>query len=179
MTTERQWADLPTTNARSAHELLEEIATLIEQQPLRYNQAEWLVNLKNPLEPGVDRIQCVPECGTVACIAGWITILTKPHSFARMSLSAIEEHAADVLGYLNRDWLYSQLFTGGAIMDQMAHEDLDFNVNYDPVPKPGTPKYAAIGARHIRRFMFNNKSYLQSMRITVEQPPEEVADGQA
>ena len=56
---------IPTSKAKTAHELLGEVRRIILAEPLRYDQTSTLMYVDPKEKP--DRY---PACGTVGCVAG-------------------------------------------------------------------------------------------------------------
>lgn len=165
--TRTEWAPMPATSATNAYDLLERVAQIVEEQPLRYHQGEWLVNRRymNPENVSSDT---TPECGTIGCVAGWIAALTHPNT-GLLNYEGVGNHAAEVLG-LTSEKAYRVLFAGDAIKEQYLEEHPEksdwFGAELDEVlPSPGTAEYAKLGANHIRRYMAENKDALRNTPV--------------
>lgn len=149
------------STAKNAYELLDDVAKAIIEEPKRYNQGDWgttdrerirgfLVEeskLRNP-EP--------PQCGTMACRAGWIVVLTGRRVDHPAS---VEQDAVAILGggiawnEYQRD--IDNLFSGGAVSGRI-----------------GTRAYAREGVRGIRKFQKKWKERLLATPIAEEQEKE-------
>lgn len=58
--------------------LLRKVAKHILAEPLRYNQNATIARgiPGDVIEPDGETEQCVPACGTIACLGGWIALFT-------------------------------------------------------------------------------------------------------
>jgi hypothetical protein len=155
----------PTSRAKTAYGLLAAVCKAILAEPKRYNQTIWFETLSDEREshtiemryarwnPAAERRerarfarkqQEFPACGTVACVAGWVLALQRgrlPHD-----QHSVELPAKRILG-LNSAQAF-QLFTSDAVRG-----------------RPGTPRYAKAGVRHIQKFMRMNAEQLKAKRI--------------
>jgi hypothetical protein len=131
---------LPKSKARNAYDLLSEIATLIVDEPRRYNQNVWIA-----AADGNDFAapRGLPACGTVGCVAGWVRTLK-----GAMESGTTSEVAQRVLGI--NDIQVCQLFSAGAIQ-------VSANVQ--------TKAYAKAGAAHIRRFQAKHAAQLKAKAV--------------
>lgn len=68
---ELDYAPLPRTRARTAIGILKAVAQAIVDEPRRYRQSSWI----KPAEALHTRQR--PACGTAACVAGWVVIVTR------------------------------------------------------------------------------------------------------
>lgn len=189
----QEWEPLPVSHATNALELLEEVIKLIEEEPLRYDQSDWLKRYTEFYDyPGMAPTD-VPACGTIGCIAGWVATLTR-HIPVYPSDSA--GHAQVVLG-LTKGQRY-ELFDGGAVGRQYIREhpealetlneegddwtmgDVDsygLDIPYpDEAPEQGTPEYVALGVRHIRRFIEANREQLAAHAVKAKEPEADDAN---
>lgn len=129
---------IPKSKAKNAYQLLGEIRKLIIAEPKRYVQHIWLDKRQRA---GV-RKDFYPACGTVACVAGWVTTLKQPEV---IDPADIRERAADILGVDCRD-----LFSGGALITDAAPQSVD---------------YARAGAAHIAAFQNVNRAQLLAKKV--------------
>jgi hypothetical protein len=83
-------------------ELLQKVKAHILEKPERFVMTRWQVYGL----PGEEIVMCtdemqkirkVPECGTMACIAGWTVALTDPTK-DHQGVRSISEYATDLLG---------------------------------------------------------------------------------
>lgn len=143
---------VPRSDATNAYDLLIDVARVIREEPLRYDQGSWLTFGKYVASGEQYDNPRGPECGTVGCRAGWICVLADGIMEARTA--AIYDRARKVLGAIGYDKMekdedghptgeeYSfstdleKLFHGGAIADWDVF----------------TPEYAEAGARGVEEF---------------------------
>lgn len=131
---------LPKSKATTAYELLSEVRRLILEEPKRYNQEHVFTDPVN---------RNAPQCGTIACVAGWVAVL-KGLDRNRDIMS----QAANVLGI--DDTEADELFSGAAI-DEIA--------GCNTAPMIGTPEYASYGAQHIAKFQKKYAAQLKAKRV--------------
>ncbi len=148
-------APVPRSQATNAYDLLEDVCKAILEEPRRYNQGEWLKRYYlGQVNTGLYNL---PDCGTVACVAGWTAVLAQGRSAA-----AVEWQAQQILG-LNPDQC-EELFSGGAVQELWMHET---NRSIYMMPRPGTAEYAEFGVRHIRAFMAKYEAQLKAKLVGV------------
>lgn len=190
----QEWEPLPVSRATNALELLEEVIKLIEEEPLRYNQGDWLQRIRQfYLSPGSAPIS-TPACGTVGCVAGWVVILIQDVP----GYASDAAHFAEGILGITRSQRYD-LFDGAAVSRQYVREnpevlgelnnkreygddwtmddvnDIEIDIGYsDNMPPQGTPEYAALGVRHIRRFIDANREQLAAFPITTRKSESKV-----
>jgi hypothetical protein len=126
-------------------ELLQRVKAHILEDPNRYDQWIWIVDGLVPGEKLVPAGRIVPECGTVACIAGWAIILGNPHSNTDLPGSwsfFIEHKATELLGI--SDSQASMLFDGGLLFEDAVKGAKSLQ------------DLAQAAARHIDRFIETN-----------------------
>lgn len=112
--------------------ILKAVIKAIQQEPKRYNQSE-IVSRFNKREIAHSQ-GYAPTCGTVACVGGWVNVLTGVSRREEDRLSI----AAQTLGLTTRE------------------ADMLFIGNPAGVPLRGnvTPEqHAAAGVKHIKRFV--------------------------
>jgi len=131
---------VPTSKAKTAYDLLSEIAALIVAEPKRYNQERFMAEGPNDKDTAPLGF---PSCGTVGCVAGWAVTLKG----VRCAYSDIQMHASSILG-LDR-YQESTLFSGSALIDEDGHG-----------PAEQTAAHARAGAKHIRKFQRAHKAQL-------------------
>lgn len=130
---------LPRTTETNAIGILKDVVKAIREEPLRYDQNEW-IQFRSEDQIG-------PQCGTVCCVAGWVCVLTRPKSdrTGRSVLRAdVSDKAKEVLGI----------------------NDVEADRLFDGSPKevceagtPGSRAYMEAGVRHIERFMRDELGY--------------------
>jgi hypothetical protein len=130
--------NIPKSRAKTAYGVLSEVRKLILQEPLRYDQTN-ILSFKE-----IDNeYDTYPSCGTVGCIAGWITVLTCPKPKRE---TFPWDYAVDRLGLT---WEQSiALFTAVAA-------DGEGQTRY----------HARSGAEHIARFQKKFEKQLRAKRI--------------
>lgn len=143
---------IPVSTAKTAYGLLSEVCRLILAEPKRYNQGSWV-----KLVTQYDRAYAAdvfPACGTIGCVAGWVTTLKLPANvFDAEPFSSgnvlIGDAAARVLGlnFQQRE----QLFAGDAV-DKYTY-------------RIGTLAYAKAGVKHIQKFQRQNKHQLLRTKV--------------
>ncbi len=142
---------IPRIDSADPIEILKGVVKLIREEPLRYDQGEWLSHMN---------VTGAPACGTVCCVAGWVVVAhdgadaaAALYNKGRYGLYT-SQRAAELLN-INGD-AKDQLFSGDAIAAQLSYEQdeaLEDVEDSEDLPTPGTPEYVEIGVRHIERFM--------------------------
>lgn len=125
----------PRTRAKGPIAILKAVAQEMLKEPLRYDQTDWgLVYVGEEEDKR-------PPCGTTACVAGWVTILTRPPEVETVRhLCNAEEVARTRLGLDSEQ--ARALFSGSAVGGI-----------------PGTAYHAKEGVKHIERFMRQELGY--------------------
>ncbi len=89
----------PTLTATNAYQLLDEVAAAIISEPRRLDMRHWVTEARRLLKLSPKN---VPECGTVACAAGWICALVNPSMVANAAVTGDEDgvvaRAREILG---------------------------------------------------------------------------------
>lgn len=131
---------LPKSKAKTAYGLLTEIRALILAEPLRYNQYDWLSRkAEHHFVPNG-----YPACGTVGCVAGWVSTLAGPEKFS-WDISA--DLAEKILG-----------------LDLAQAEEL-FRSSAASGPSQ-TLAHAKSGAKHIAAFQKKYRAQLLAKKLT-------------
>ena len=156
-----RWKPVPRSRANNAYDLLKDVQKAILEEPLRYNQGEWGVNLRtgslSEAQAQTERMfgePIIPACGTIACVAGW-TVALRGGSIGGFGT---EDEARSILGYGAVD--YEPLFRATAL-HELARTIADRDGLVRFVPPCGSPDYAELGVRHIQRFMDANEAALK------------------
>lgn len=137
---------IPKSKAKTAYGLLSEVRKIILQEPKRYNQEIYIERVADgDLDETSPR---VPACGTIGCVAGWVATLKRGGDFSYTSTPAIAEQVLGISGIQR-----FELFSGGAVLKM------------DRLVKPGTVKYARLGAKHIARFMEKYATQLKAKKV--------------
>jgi hypothetical protein len=125
---------VPVSKATNAYELLTDIMRVVKSEPKRLNMDNWLL-----VDSDIDA-RNRPACHTVACVAGWATVLVDGRD-AAMTMDA-QSRATELLfgGYNYASPIYQDI------------QDLFFTF---PTPKecggrPGTMQYARYIAKRIK-----------------------------
>ncbi len=131
-------APQPRTRATTPIGILKSVAKAILEEPKRYDQSDWGERVIP--EDDYDK-QRLPACGTVACVAGWVDVLTRPKTKdAVVGFGGSERRARRKLKL--QPWQARELFDGGAVYG-----------------REGTKAYARAGVRHIEQFMREHMGY--------------------
>lgn len=140
------------SRVKNAYQLLSYVCKLILEEPKRYNQELYFDFDKTHLS----------VCGTVACVAGWVSTLKGPGIKDADNAGPI---AARVLG-LNTTQAHD-LFSGAALYAYGEH----VRVGKDPAKQdliasqPQTVAYARLGVKHIRKFMKEHETQLKAKAV--------------
>lgn len=118
------------------------MAKAVQPKPLRYDQRWWLDREGNSGEAMYT--VTYPACGTVACVGGWVTLLTKTESAA----DSVFDTAMEILG-LSRATAF-RLFRANAVPENL---------------RPQSLPYARAGARHIAKFQKKYATQLKAKRV--------------
>ena len=119
----------------TALQIAEEVVRLVREQPLRCLMDSWVTTFRE------DRYLWdleMPPCGTVACLAGWIAILTNQDERPSSSLAAARRVMAG-----REDWpLNDDLYVDEDHPVSIRLRKLDeVFLNWDIAAKAGTPEY--------------------------------------
>ncbi len=83
----------------TAYAVLEHVYRLVKAEPKRLNMQNWLSMLKGEQKDKAIPLAAQPACGTVACLAGWINVVTKNQgnytataALDRLGLDAMQDH---------------------------------------------------------------------------------------
>lgn len=148
---------LPKSKAKTAYGLLSEVCELITEEPKRYAQRFYIARKgkiattkrTSYLADDNNEVSDFPACGTVGCVAGWVTVLKGPKRFRYWHTHSI---AAKILGLPdNQDgWSYQsdELFGSEAATGNSQ-----------------TPEHAAAGVAHIKKFQAKYASQLRAKRV--------------
>jgi hypothetical protein len=123
--------------------LLRRVAKHILAEPRRYNQND-IISRGQPGEPYIDDLHTFPKCGTVACIGGWINILTMKRLPSETDLH--KRHLARVLGVPRKN--LAHLVAGIDAWDGWPQE---LNNAYDAASTPR--ERAKVAAARIEHFI--------------------------
>lgn len=137
----------PVSTAENAYQLIDEVIAAIREEPKRVNMGMWVhtVECLRELYPAArTKPTALPECGTIACVAGWVVGLAEPEKLRAFQISetgnsaTIAHVAARILGWLFYDASTFTMFAAhGADIDHL---------------KPGTKRYVEAVVARIRAF---------------------------
>lgn len=138
---------------KTAYDLMARVAAHILEEPKRYYQGKWVTKKKSDI---VDVVGAVPQCGTVACRAGWIVALHDG-----LNSKAITQEIQRTGGDFPVAWRAHEILD---MSDRHTSDLFDGCVllHMVPSPTPGTAAYAKAGAKGIREFMRTHKAHLQA-----------------
>lgn len=145
-------APIPTSKAKTAWGLLQDVKRAILKEPKRANM-QCYVDTQLPKDGG-------PACGTVGCFAGWVTLLSgyKPRGHVR---SDADDIARDILGDCN-------YHTVGRVDPWLGRAGFVFNGGEGDAcshTEPGTAQHATAVVKRIDNFMRVNRQQLKSRKL--------------
>lgn len=130
---------LPKSKAKNAYDLLSEISALIIEEPKRYNQGIYVSRAGKDGDP----YYAYPSCGTIGCVAGWVTTLRSEFQLNGRSVGDFAKH---ILGLTENQ--ACELFDGSVIDG-----------------RPQTVAYAKRGAAHIADFQEQYEHQLKAKSV--------------
>lgn len=134
----------PRSHATNAYDLLNEVRTLILDEPKRYNQTIYLRRRQKPGQKGF------PGCGTIGCVAGWVYTL-KSRKRKSTDTDGVADEAAKILGI---SYDQRSLFSGEAANEAAGRHT-----------KPQTRDHAKGGAAHIKAFQDEHEDQLRAKKL--------------
>lgn len=143
----------PFTESKEPINILRSVAKAILQEPLRYDQREWLlVDSRSPVlddapSGSVTLYQTEAACGTAACVFGWAVVLT------RTRLNRISDITSEVTAMLGVDYHAAYQLSDSDAIDRLWRNYYDTD-GY--MPDIGSMEYAMLGVEHIRRWVRAN-----------------------
>lgn len=144
---EKFWKELQIKEPTTGWGILDRVVELIEQEPRRMRMRTWgETAFHMEVVPEAD----FPECGTVACIAGWAEILIAG------DISKFVFHTGTASAIAGPAW--KDLFE--LFIDQDLMDD----------PRQGTPEHAARVVKAIREFQ---KDHEENLRARMVEPRKE------
>ena len=157
--TPKQRALLPKARGKTAYGLLGDVIKAIREEPRRYDQWQ-LLSTYQPTTTKADPL--LPECGTVGCVAGWVTVLQGGRLTWRTN---IWEQAQKILGLTPEQ--ANELFDDRAAGDRDENwwEDPHYEDNSTKVTLRSFKAHATRGIRHIERFRKQYKSQLTRTKV--------------
>lgn len=139
--------------AKTAWNLCEAVCEAIVEDPRRYDQGTY-VDQHSLFEVAQDR--GLPECGTVACRAGWIVALHD--GGIKVRYGAIRNRANKILGV--EPWQTQDLFSGSALESYKEQQGRPTYAQYSYLRRR-----ALQGAWGLRQWMEAHKEHLQSRHL--------------
>jgi hypothetical protein len=134
---------LPISRAKTAYGLLSEVCALITEEPLRYNQGDWIALAGDDSAINLPA-EKYPSCGTVGCVAGWVATLKHPEATRRWW--SVEPIAMRALG-LDSEKAF-ELFNSEAVKGRGQ-----------------TAAHARSGVKHIRKFQKKYRHQLLAKKV--------------
>lgn len=160
------WELIPRSQAHNSYELLQEVKAAVLAEPRRVIMEEWLC--KTPVmihntETGKDEETRLPACGTVGCIAGWMTLL-KASRFERTdeNYNDLRIHASDRA----LDFLPSSVYLQARRLFWGTIEDPSSLYPFPPKELYGTDEYVTHVAANIDRFCRAHEAELRAHALT-------------
>lgn len=172
----------PAKPLETAWDVCEAVCEAISNEPLRYNQENWIATRSKAAKVQSE----VPMCGTVGCRAGWMAEIflmdrlpTQVVQFLadevrRDSYATSPAIAKELLGVNEEDapeWLednVKMLFDGSALEEENREgddDDVDMDEGYVRLPDEGTPAYARLGVKGLRAFMNKHEVWLRNRKL--------------
>jgi hypothetical protein len=155
----------PTTTARNAYQLLDEVAAAILAEPKRLDMRRWVMPLrwlKQHRSPTT-----VPMCGTVACVAGWIYSMADPEGLAREARgNAIGDVGSPTIGAIARKLLGQSAFSDYRLASDISEVFNGSELRSDIHGlRVGTLPYARAIVQRIRTFQDRWRDHLLNTPI--------------
>lgn len=139
--TQQQSTKMPTSKARTAYGLLNDVIKLVVAEPKRMHMGEWLATSVG-VETGFDDPPPLgfPSCGTVGCIGGWTEVL-----------------AVDYDGY-----------SAGDTLGLSAEQEKELFMDNDlmSADNPQTLGHATAVVAHIRKFQKKYRAQLLAKKVS-------------
>lgn len=145
------------SNASNMYELFKDTAQAIMDEPLRYDQRNWVLWHVTYHRGSNSRLIPPPPCGTVACRAGWAVLLAgrKSHKVSNAYdtiLDMIKKEVRDRDDYHVLIADLEHLFRGDALNHELGYELAEAIDNARHTPE-GAAIYAAAGVTGITGFI--------------------------
>jgi len=158
----RRRTALPVFSGKTAWDLLDFITWVIQGEPKRYDQGDWMKLVEQGYSSDFVAEQ-MPSCGTIGCVAGWVDLLvTGRPTIVKVDLFADDTmtRARRILG-LTKDQA-GKLFPSNAL--SVVRERLhvrSYGADGEHIITPGDTAYAELGVLHIREFMLAHEKKLK------------------
>lgn len=147
----------PRSKAKNAYDLLNDVITVVREEPKRLFMGEWVRAFREPEAASMDwdyktgKAVPGPACGTVGCVADWLVVLKRTGNTIEdlyEMVGSISGRAASLLG---EDLDGCDELFGGTVDDASGEE-----VQY------GTQKYVAQVVKRIRAYQKDHKERLDA-----------------
>lgn len=125
------------------YDLLDEVCTMIQAQPLNYYQESWTTPARY--------VTSSEACGTAYCRAGWMAAVGMNKNVGEDDVVGYAYRLMQEAGFKNSEFIY--LFGANQVC----------RVTSAP---PGTAKYAEAGAAGVRAFMNKHEDRLRAAKLT-------------
>lgn len=137
-------SSMPVSKAKTAYQLLDDVADLILEEPLRYDQRYWRLTAS---------AWKMPDCGTVCCIGGWVDQLKADGQAENVEdftvARGVGASARNILGLTAAQ--ARELFNPDAAGDEPVEgQSVEHGFN---------------GVRHIRKFQKKYAKQLKAKRV--------------
>lgn len=157
----------PWSHATNAYDLVSDVIRVIEEEPKRFDMADWLDHIMPSRVKKTKSLQeRYPACGTVACVAGWIVTLR--HGIKKAVHLDISREARDILTeFENRDVLdeeaYQRVYNMGHELERLFYA-MPPSYGYTI----GTVAYAQYMGNALRAFQQKYEPELRARTFTQE-----------
>lgn len=132
---------MPKSSAKTAYALLSAVKKAILDEPKRYTQKLYILHASDP-DDCLMAVRGMPPCGTVGCVAGWVTTLRG----VKAPYERVSQAAARILGLDGSQ--AGRLFLADAVTGT-----------------PQTAAHAKNGAAHIERFQKEYAAQLKAKKL--------------
>ncbi len=154
---------LPKSKATNSYELLDDVCRAIEEEPKRFSWGDWVedADRKDP--------ELRPACNTLACVAGWMTLLTghvtdrgfHVESLAMRMIPPSIRGVADDL-FMGR---YGKEPRCVVYERDEANDYVTRERTLTRLPDETQEEYAAMGIASIREFMADHEEPLKAWKL--------------
>lgn len=136
----------PRSRATTSHGLLNALIRAVRTEPQRLLMDDWVVTFGQHFERAIHGLK--PECGTIACAAGWIKILRRPRDADATTMihGYTESFALSQFPVVARDAMSSLFYTF-------------------PPFKPGTREYVDYVVAKIRAIQKEHGTDLKAFKL--------------
>jgi len=139
---------LPTSDAKNSWDLMEDVITVIDEEPNRLNWVEWLVRDVAFFHLSRTQDAKIPACKTIGCIGGWCSALTD-------SWNSVYPYSCV------SDWK-NLVYATGPYADPRQDENRS---SMQPLPGETQRQYADRAIKAIRLYMTRNEEALRGHEL--------------